>query len=181
MNLKKHSERTAEYKTIGEHPALNQELIGSSDRVAVLLGATIVDTHLERLLSKFFVRGLKESKELLSSSNASAPLLSFSARTKIAYCLGLIEKTEFEDLNKIREIRNAFAHNLFECDFSTKAVSDALHSMHLIKHYRSQNPELPVRVMFTLTIAMLESKLTFRIKQTNAREVPFHIQPPGAA
>ena len=142
MSLKKLSARTAEYKTIGDHPALNQELVNGSDRVAVLLGATIVDTHLERLLSKFFLNSAKETKELLSSSNASAPLSSFSARTKIAYCLGLIEKIEFEDLNRIREIRNTFAHNLFECDFDTTSVRDALTSMHHMRHFQSEHPEL---------------------------------------
>ena len=42
-------------------------------------------------------------------------------------------------------------------------------------------PRTPVRGLFTLTIATLESKLTFRIQQTSAREPPFHIQPPGDA
>ena len=38
------------YRSIGDHRELNEELVGASDRVAPLLGASILDVHLGRLL-----------------------------------------------------------------------------------------------------------------------------------
>ena len=113
---------TNDYLALHKNPDVNAELVNSSDRAAVLVGATILDMQLERLLRGFFVDDEQEVNKLIASANQSAPLSSFSARIRTAYCLGLIHKSERDDLSAIREIRNVFAHNILNCTFDNSDV-----------------------------------------------------------
>jgi DNA-binding MltR family transcriptional regulator len=64
-----------------------------------------MDGWVRRLLEKGMVNDLKVVDALLGSEeNADCPLSSFSSRIKAAYCLGLVSKHEYDDLNLIRKI-----------------------------------------------------------------------------
>jgi DNA-binding MltR family transcriptional regulator len=62
------------------------------------------------------------SKDLLFGFNA--PLGTFSARTKAAYVMGLIERKEYEEINIIRKIRNEFGHNWKDVDLPPKSCTN---------------------------------------------------------
>ena len=83
-----------------------------SDRACGVLGAALLDAKLESI----FRTNLKlYEKELLD--NFSSPLSSFSARIVLARALNWINDDAYHDLNKIRSIRNEFAHS-FDHDLS---------------------------------------------------------------
>jgi DNA-binding MltR family transcriptional regulator len=82
------------------------ELEAQTDRGSALVAAAFLDDILEGTLRAHFLDAPKQVGELLDG-----PLSSFAARTKLAYCMGLIGRTIFDDLNVIREIRNDFAHH----------------------------------------------------------------------
>ena len=64
---------------------------------------------------------IPKAVELLEGGNA--PLGTFSARINACYFLGLISDDEHHDLNQMRRIRNAFAHD-FHTSFETESVVD---------------------------------------------------------
>lgn len=96
--------------------ALNKE----SDRGAVLISAVMIDTLLERSILAFLLN-YKETKQLLEGFNA--PLGSLSARTLAAYALGVISEKEYRECERIRKIRNLFAHD-FKASFEDQNVKD---------------------------------------------------------
>jgi hypothetical protein len=92
---------------INENENVYLELEEETDRAAAILCAAFLDYELEKLLRRFFLDA-KQSEELF---NPMQPLSSFSARIKISYVLGLIDKDTYDDLNLVRRIRNMFARN----------------------------------------------------------------------
>jgi len=103
-----------------------KEFQGETDRGAALVGAALIDDRLERLLKSHFI-SCKQANELLCSS--TAPLGSFSARTKVAYCLGLITELEHNECNLIRRIRNEFAHKVHGLTFKDNKVFDLCNNL----------------------------------------------------
>jgi mannitol operon repressor len=97
------------------------EFQSETDRGAALVGAALIDDRLERLLRSHFL-DCKESSELLDGANA--PLGTFSARIKTAYCLGLITELECRECDIIRRVRNEFAHRLHGLTFEDQEVHD---------------------------------------------------------
>ena len=86
------------YRIVGKH----------DDRGMVLtLGAFAEDT-LGRLLLTYLVDG-KPAEDLVEGFNA--PLGTFASRNKAAYSMGLLVHEQYEDLEILRKIRNAFAHS----------------------------------------------------------------------
>jgi hypothetical protein len=86
-----------------------------------LTGAALLDRELGALLHAFFIAEPSVVKALLDGG--MAPLGSFSAKTRIAFALGLISKAEYSDLNLVRAVRNEFAHNPFTTTFDVQTIS----------------------------------------------------------
>src|SRR5690625_864162 len=91
-----------------------REFQAETDRGAALVGAALIDDRLVRLLKAHFLE-CKESEDLLKGG--SAPLGAFSARIKMAYCLGLITDLEYKECDYIRSIRNEFEHKVHVITF----------------------------------------------------------------
>jgi DNA-binding MltR family transcriptional regulator len=97
-----------------------QEFQNESDRGAALLGAAMIDDYLRRVITAYLIDRKKIVRELLIGGNA--PLSTFSARNKMAYCLGLISRCEYFNIDTIRDIRNKFAHQLHGLSFDDKEI-----------------------------------------------------------
>lgn len=80
-----------------------------NDRAIAVIGGAFLDTVLLHILQNFFPEDEKEAKQLFEYNN---PLGTYSARVKMVFCLGLIDKLIMEDLKLVGKIRNEFAHNL---------------------------------------------------------------------
>ena len=83
-------------------------LRGESDRGAVLSASAYLDDALHQLL-RASLADCKEKELLVSGANA--PVSSFAARIKLSYCMGMLSSVVFRDLERIRAIRNMFAHD----------------------------------------------------------------------
>lgn len=97
------------------------EFQSETDRGAALVGAALIDQKLADTLRAFFVNG-RTARELLEGGTAA--LGSFSARIKVAHALGLIDDLELRECNRIRKIRNEFAHSIHGLAFTEPKVSD---------------------------------------------------------
>jgi hypothetical protein len=98
-----------------------KEFQAETDRGAALVGAALIDDRLERLLRSHLL-DCKESSEILDGGYA--PLGTFGARIKSAYCLGLITEAEYRECDLIRRVRNLFAHSLHGLTFRDQQVHD---------------------------------------------------------
>lgn len=90
-----------------EFSAILNAVNNDSERSAVMVAAA----HLSELLRRLIVAYLIENQGVKGLfSGPTAPLGSFSARCSAAHALGLLLDDEVRQLNLIRRVRNAFAH-----------------------------------------------------------------------
>jgi hypothetical protein len=106
-----------------------KELGGESDRAAALVAAAEVESYLVYLLMPEFKRLSADEKEALFFGRR-APLSEFAARIAVAYGLGLLEQSERDDLDRIRRIRNAFAHTVIPVKFTTEVIAAECAKLH---------------------------------------------------
>lgn len=112
----------------------------SNDREAAILGTSMVDRGLEVALQSKFVDLSKRQKEVIFEG--SGPLASFSSKIKIAHALGLISIRVKEDLEKIRSVRNVFAHSLLDVSFETPEINNTCSRINFPSDCKDICPEL---------------------------------------
>jgi DNA-binding MltR family transcriptional regulator len=145
-----------------------EDLQKETDRGAALVGAAFLDDVLEASLRAFFVDDKKVADQLLGSGDR--PVSTFSARTHLAYCLGLLAPKVYADLNQIREIRNWFAHRHHPGSFDDPPVRDwcvALNFWRILPEHVG----LTNRSRFVITAAMTAVVLIGNSKRHNHAEV----------
>lgn len=86
---------------------LARSLDDLDDRGLVLSLSAFAEDALGSLLKAYLIPS-EATTQLLEGFNA--PLGTLSARIKGAYAMGLITKSQFSDLERLRKIRNDFAH-----------------------------------------------------------------------
>ena len=102
------------------------DLMDESDRGAVLVGAAILEDELSRLIEMIAkVNGLfaKDAEKLFSMNG---PASTFSGKSLVCRAFGLISQSTFEDLNRIRKLRNKFAHTSEPVDFLMPEIEDII-------------------------------------------------------
>jgi len=109
------------------------DLIRESDRGAVIVGAAILDDDVTQLLRAVFEVNKISNKQMDKMFDLSGPLSSFGSKTLMAYGFGLISKPVFEDLNRIRSLRNDFAHSSVTVDFLSDDIVESVMSLHCVK------------------------------------------------
>lgn len=138
-----------------------EELQNESERGAVIIAGAFLDAQLKDLITKFFIDEPKTVEGLLDTDR---PLSSFSSRIKVAYCLGLISKSMYDDLNAIRKIRNNFAHQMHGYTFDDPQIVSWCKSLKLAKMITDEISHFPNthRTMFLLGVTQLASQLALK-------------------
>lgn len=95
-----------------------------ADHAIALMGASYIEKALlVAIKSRLIPLTESEEKALFFYENRGA-LSDLSSRIKIAYALDIIGPKTRDDLEHVREVRNAFAHALTPIGFEFKEVSD---------------------------------------------------------
>ncbi|HBN9510204.1 TPA: transcriptional regulator [Pseudomonas aeruginosa] len=110
----------------GEFNQLNRYLNDLDDRGLVLSVAAFAEDSLGSLIKAYF-RPVKTTSELIDGFNA--PLGTFSSRIKISYSVGLLGEQQFNDLERLRKIRNLFAHTWKPITFEDKRISEHIRKL----------------------------------------------------
>ncbi|MGN7960526.1 hypothetical protein [Brucella sp. 22210] len=139
-----------------------------SDRALVLVGVTMVDNLLQRLLHMNMIEGADE-KELFSGDGA--PLGAFSKKIKVAFSLGLLTKTERECCDTLRKIRNSMAHELGATLSSTATRSQAV-SIYEKSYKKKPNPTDDERTVFFMACTVMIVALLARLKKAKHADEP---------
>lgn len=105
------------------------DLIDESDRGAVIVAAAILENELDVLLNDIIQKNKVSKKTLKDMFDLNGPLSSFSSKALIYYGFGLISKDIFNDLTKIRKLRNKFAHSPDDVDFLSDEIKDIVLSL----------------------------------------------------
>jgi len=94
----------------------------TSDRDFAIVGGTFVENCLEAYLkSRMADLKLRHGRSVFSNLfDGTGSLSTFSAKNNLAYAVKLVGPTMFKDMEAIRDIRNMFAHNVFENEASVR-------------------------------------------------------------
>jgi len=101
---------------------LGDVVMAETDRGAVILLTTAIEDILARRLRKEMVD--LSADEDARMFGPDAPLGSFSARIRLAYALGLIDRPVARMCDLLREMRNACAHSGRAVSFKNKELRD---------------------------------------------------------
>jgi hypothetical protein len=102
--------------TADEFAALMKDIDSMDGRAAALILAAMIDNFLElAIITKFTNRDRRRLNAIFRSS--TAPLTSLSAKISVAHALGLCGNELRIQLDRIRSIRNAFAHAMLSISF----------------------------------------------------------------
>jgi hypothetical protein len=145
-----------------------KELRSESDRACALVGAAAIDHQLMGLL-KEHMRPLSETEidEIFFGNNAV--LASFSAKTEIAYLFKVINEKEKRSIDKIRRIRNAFAHSSRMLTFQNELVAQEVVNVYSVVGLTKDRHSVKARFT-TAVLAILvnlTSKTQKKIKSNN--------------
>lgn len=95
-------------------------ILKDTDRsVAISLGSIVEDG-----LKAALMRRMPQLTQEETLFGPDAPLGNFSAKIRLAHALGILGPGPRNDIDRIREVRNAFAHTMVPLSFDTKEVND---------------------------------------------------------
>lgn len=155
-------------------PEVQKALYLSDDRSTALVGACLVEKALTELLCKVVLGSKTELASLMESP--TAPLHSFSAKTRVAHAFGLISTREKHDLDLVRDVRNDFAHNILGCDFTDPVVVAHCSKFQIL---RSELRPVSVQKQFIQEVGILVGMLTFRCQSASPATSPAEFQVAG--
>jgi DNA-binding MltR family transcriptional regulator len=128
------------------------ELETDGPRGSVVLGATLIEQFLQALISDKMVKLTTQEHEQLF--RGTAPLASFSARTKIAYAFNLIGPKTRSDLDRLRNLRNGFAHSQIVMSFDTPEVVAEIRKFNCISSLVDKDT-LAARALFKAVVRII--------------------------
>jgi DNA-binding MltR family transcriptional regulator len=120
--------------------------------------AAILD-HLMELALKRAMRPMSNALSQRLFDESVGPLNSFASKIVMAYALGIVSKEEYAKLEKIRKIRNVFAHSSELLDFGSKKIAPLLAALNRPKSKATQPA-----VVFAECVKAIADSLTAYIK-----------------
>lgn len=118
-----------------------------SDRGAALIAGALVEAGLETCLSCRFVDcGDTARKGLFEGSGA--PLSNFAQKIKVGRALGIYGPETEKALNRVKDIRNAFAHALRPLDFLNPTIVSACKGFEPLPLDAGDSTLAPARVRY---------------------------------
>lgn len=138
-----------------------KEFNTDSPRTTAIVGAVILEDCLARVIGeKLPIEG--ETKRQLFKANGG-PLGNLDAKVKVAYAMGILSKQAFQDIIKLVEIMNKFAHRLDIATFDHQDVRGLCFELRLIeKHLFPMGSQLPEDT--GLSVKMSVEDLSDRLK-----------------
>jgi len=97
-----------------------QKAIEDRPRVRALNYDALFDQSLKLMLTTYFSKRDKAAQKLFDPS-IGGPLASLTHKARLAYALGIIDKTALDDLLQLHKVRNIFAHSV-DSSFSDTEV-----------------------------------------------------------
>ncbi len=167
--------KVLEDEVFGGINQLTKSLSDYDDRGLVLSLAAFAEEALGDVL-KAFMTASEATAQLIEGFNA--PLGTFSSRTKAAYAIGLITKEQFLDLERLRKIRNEFAHSWKPVDISKPkvvALIDGMAFSRIDNHFPDTLSEKMRSSMCCLLVELRVSTQQVKKKAMQAKLIGNHL------
>jgi hypothetical protein len=94
----------------------------ASDYEASMLSASLLEYMLVQAITTKFIPLGKDHLNSLFSDAGNAPLCTFAAKIKLAYALGIISIETRCQIERVKEVRNHFAHHKDRASFDEAIV-----------------------------------------------------------
>ena len=137
--------------------SIDAEFRDAEDRVMAVVGAAYLDSILEQLLRAAFLNDEAEADRLLAPDR---PIGANGARYQLAYCLGLIDADQRDDLKTIAKVRNLFAHDYSIASLEEERANALVKSLHFAKRRTAIQESLRPRHGVAATRPALAVKAT---------------------
>jgi DNA-binding MltR family transcriptional regulator len=155
---------------VGQLGRFTSELNGETGRGAALVAASRLDQILKNILASF-LRRTKSSDDLLEGCNAPTFRLgTFSARASACHALGLIQDNEFDEITKIRKVRNEFGHQWQGVNFDSERIRDLVDALPWDRP-EEYEAEAPRRSRFTTAAVMQQVDLMWRARLVESERI----------
>ena len=138
------------------------------DRISGIIQVTHLEDRLIVALSRH-MRSLSQSDHDFLF-RGDAPFASFSAKIRLGYALSIFGRSTRNDLDTIREIRNAFAHSTRPLDFSRPVVAACCNLLRACERHPVLQPADP-KFRFGATCAVIYGALGIVEEVTKARSI----------
>ncbi len=102
---------------------------GESDRSVAIVGASLLEAALQHALTARLV----QHRAVTALFQGTGPLATLSAKIDMALATGLVQEWEWEEMNRIRRIRNRFAHGLQARSFRDPVVAQMCDALKLVR------------------------------------------------
>lgn len=143
---------------------ITNELYEGADHTAVLLSVAQLQHELEQYVTSTFK--VTDGAELEALYQPGGLLSSFHLLIQLSFALGLIDKDEREHLNRIRAIRNVFAHAMRPVGFHMEAIADEAGKLPLTKEFTNEYPICSARERFIFSTWQMGTEM---IRRTSLR------------
>lgn len=106
------------------------------DRALVLISSAFIEQGLESVISLATIMEYDDPSEYVNLFGGDRPgaINGFYGKIIVGHALGAYTNAFKEDLDRIRHLRNAFAHSKVEINFKTKEIADAC-NFHTTAHF----------------------------------------------
>lgn len=150
--------------------ALCDVINNETDLACVLISTSFLDQCLASLFERYFIESDTVPK-LLDARGGT--LGTFSSRSDLSYCLGLISKSFYQNMKIVGEIRNVFAHSHLSLNFGDADVTRLVNSLTFpsvlaavrIEEGKAQNTSDPFghfaapRIRFSVIIVLMVNRI----------------------
>jgi DNA-binding MltR family transcriptional regulator len=141
-----------------------EELRSQSDRGVAIVGGAWVEEGLLGMLNAAFQPDPRTWKR---ATGNYGPLSTLSAKIDMAQLLRLVSSQIYSDLNAIRSVRNAFAHDVAhkktheQLSFASDDIKDKCLALRCVAHQKLSNPRHAFINACAMLAADFESMQTF--------------------
>ena len=142
-------------------------LFYQTDRAAAVVAGCILDDLLKSMLTAFFLQDINLDEKMFKGM---APLSTFSAKINIAYCTGLINKKQYNNLMLVKKIRDLFAHSVEDLTFDTPKIRDRCIQLKNFNKKPQDKYNSP-KEQFKVTVTLLSAVCLAKSKEINHLEI----------
>lgn len=128
------------YLEPSEEVSVLEQLRDESDRAVGIIAGSALESSLQRAIQ---CRLHDHPAVLKSLFRPSGPLGPFSSKIDLGYVMGLYGEKTYRDLITIKDIRNAFAHQLSINSFSDQKIKALCDNLALVESHTKERPLNP--------------------------------------
>ncbi|ASK70302.1 MULTISPECIES: MltR family transcriptional regulator [Shewanella] len=139
--------------------------IDESDRGCVIIAAANIEEFLERMLQAIVEGSPVSKKKSRAMFDTTGPFGNFSAKYLMLAAFGYLSKETFDDLEKLRKLRNMFAHTAKTVKFEDPEVYQVIVSMRCFKSANKQMNKhlgLPLDSMPNIELDMTDNEAQYK-------------------